>query len=40
MMLHSEYQGTRPCGFRQKIFFNVSPYKAYVKSVTPGAGPF
>ena len=36
MMLHTKYQGSRPCGFRQEDFqvFLFSPH------VTPGAGPF
>ena len=40
MMLHTKYQGSRPCGFRQEDFFHVSPYIIYVKHVTPGAGSF
>ena len=39
-MLHTEYQGSRPYGFRQEdcsMFFTIY---AYVKHVTPGAGPF
>ena len=38
-MLHTEYQGSRPCGFRQEDFSHF-PYLAYVKQLTPGAGPF
>ena len=40
MMLHSKYQGSRPCGFRQEEFFMFLPILIYVKHVTPGAGPF
>ena len=40
MMPHIIYQGSRPCGFRQEDFFMFLPIKAYVKPVTPGAGPF
>ena len=40
MMLHTKYQGSRPCGFRQEDFFMFLPIKAYVIPVTPGAGPF
>ena len=35
MMLHTKYQGTRPCGLRQEDFFMFLPIKAYVKPVTP-----
>ena len=38
MMLHTKYQGSRPCGFRQKDFFMFLPISVYVKHVTPGAG--
>ena len=40
MILHTKYQGSRPCGFRQEDFFMLLPIEAYVKHVTPGAGPF
>ena len=40
MILHTKYQGARPCGFRQEDFFILLPIKAYVKHVNPGAGPF
>ena len=40
MMLHTKYQGSRPCGFRQEDFFMFLPIKAYVKAVTPGTEPF
>ena len=40
MMLYFKYQGSRPCGFRQEDFFMFLPIKAYVKHVTPKAGPF
>ena len=39
-MLHTIYQGSRPCGFRQEEFFHVFPILAYVKHMTPGAGSF
>ena len=38
-MLHTKYQGSRPCGFRQEDCFMFIPIKAYVKPVTPGADP-
>ena len=40
MMLQTKYQGSRHCGFRQEDFFMFLPIKAYVKHVTPEAGPF
>ena len=40
MMLHTKYQSSRPCGFREEDFFRLLPILAYVKHVTPGAGPF
>ena len=40
MMLHTKYQGSRPCGFRQEDFFYVFPIQAYVKHLTPRGGPF
>ena len=30
MMLHTKYQDSRPCGFRQEDFFMVLPIKTYV----------
>ena len=38
-MLHTKYQDSWPCCFRQKAF-SCFPYISYVKHVTPGAGPF
>ena len=40
MMLHTKYQGYRPCGFRQEEFFMFLPILVYVKHVTPRAGSF
>ena len=40
MILQTRYQGSRPCGFRQEDFFMLLAILAYVKHVTPGAGPF
>ena len=40
MMLHTKYQSSMPCGFRQEDFFMFLTIKAYVKTVTPKAGPF
>ena len=41
MMLHTKYQDSRPCGFRQEAFFMFFLYKpGYVKHVTHGAGSF
>ena len=35
MMLHTKYQGSRPCGFRQEDFFYVSPYISLCKACDP-----
>ena len=40
MMLHTKYQGSRPCGFRQEDYFMFLLLNAYVKHVTPGWGHF
>ena len=40
MMLHTKYEGSRPCGFRQEDCFMVFPIQAYVKHVNPGASQF
>ena len=40
MMLHTKYEGFRPCGFRQEDFFMVLPIDSYVKHVTLGWGHF
>ena len=40
MILHTKYQGSRPCGFRQEDFVMLLPIQAYVKHVTPMAGHF
>ena len=40
MALHTRYQGSTPCGFRQEDFFMFFPIKAYVKPVTPGGSHF
>ena len=37
--VHTNYQDSWPCCFRQKTF-SCFPYISYVKHVTPGAGPF
>ena len=37
---HTKYYGSRPFGFRQEDFYTLFPIKAYVKHLTPGAGPF
>ena len=34
MMLHTKYQGSKPCIFRQEDFFMFLPIKAYVKPMT------
>ena len=41
-MLHTKYQGSRPCGFRQEDFFIFLPiYKVSLcKTRDPGMGPF
>ena len=40
MMLHTKYQGSKPCGFRLEDFFMFLPIKTYVKHVTSGRGHF
>ena len=40
VMLHTKFHGSRPNGFRQEDFFMFLYIKAYVKPVTPEAGPF
>ena len=40
MMLHTKYEDSRPCGFRQEDFFMVFSIQAYVKHVNPGASQF
>ena len=40
MVLHTKYQGSRPCGFRQEDFFMFLPILVYVNHVTPRAGSF
>ena len=40
MMLHTKYQDSMSCGFRQEGFFMFLPIIAHVKPVTPEAGPF
>ena len=40
MMMHTKYQGSMPCGFRQEYFFKLLPILVYGKHVTPGAGSF
>ena len=32
MMLHTKYQGSRPCRFRQKDLLHAFPVKAYLSS--------
>ena len=40
MILHTKYQGSMPCGFRQEDFFMLLPIQAYVKHVTRERGHF
>ena len=40
MILHTKYQGSSPCGFRQEDFFHVAPYISLCKTCDPGLGPF
>ena len=40
MMLHTEYQSSRPCGFRQEDVFIFLPILVYVKHVNLGAESF
>ena len=30
MMLHTKYQGSRPCGFRQEDFFMFSLFRSFL----------
>ena len=39
MMLHTNYQDSRPFGFRSEDFFMFYTLQANVKHVNPGAGP-
>ena len=39
MMLHNNYKGVRPCGFRQEDFY-VFCKKTLKKHALPRAGPF
>ena len=39
-MLHTKYQGSRPCGFRHEVFFHIFPIEAYVKHLILGRGHF
>ena len=38
MMLHTKYQGSRPCGFRQEDFVHVAPYISLCKTCDPRGG--
>ena len=40
MMLHTKYQGSRPCGFRQEFFFHLSPYISLCKTCDLRQGHF
>ena len=40
MVLHTKYQGSRPCGSRPEDFFSCVPYTSLFKTCDPGAGPF
>ena len=40
MILHTKYQGSRPCGFRQEELFHVAPYISLCKHVTQGGAIF
>ena len=40
MMLHTKYQGSRPCGFRQEDCLMFHPIVATVKHMAPGRGHF
>ena len=40
MMLHTKYQGSMPCDFRQEDFFMFFAIYAYVKHVTQGRAHF
>ena len=38
-MLHTKYQGSMPCGFRQEDVFHGSPYISLYKTCDPIFGP-
>ena len=38
MMPHTEYQGSRPCGFRIEDFFHVFPIISLCKTCDPQGG--
>ena len=41
MMLHTKYQSSRPCGFREEDFFHVARYISLCKTCEPrGQGHF
>ena len=39
MMLHTKYNSTRPCGFRQEDFFNVFLCKRFDSGAEPFLAP-
>ena len=38
-MLHTKYQGSGPCGFRQEDFLHGFPYTSLCKTCDPWGGP-
>ena len=40
MMLHTQYQSSRPYGFRKENLFHLFPNIGLSKTCDPGAGPF
>ena len=39
-LLHTKYESSGPCGFREEDFFYVFPIVCLWELMTPGAGPF
>ena len=40
MMLHTQYQSSRPYGFRKENLFHLFPNIGLSKTCDPGPGPF
>ena len=40
MMLHNQYQSSRPYGFRKEHLFHLFPNIGLSKTCDPGTGPF
>ena len=40
MMLHTKYQGSGPCGFKEEDFFMFSSYRPMLNMCSPGWANF